>query len=240
MPERVIAIDGPAGSGKSTAARRLAEALGFTYVNTGAMYRAVAFLAKEGGIDLTHAGPVAEVARLMNFAYRLQDGRQHFIVNGADHTDALFTAALTEQLKPVVNNPAVRAALVQKMRTAARALLAQGVPGVVMEGRNIGTVVFPDAVLKFYIHANLEERARRRAAELQARGEAVDLEGLRQQIRYRDDTDRARAIGPLVQAADALDVDTTHLDENDTLRRLLQEARARGLAESAKIPPAPL
>jgi len=226
----VIAIDGPAGSGKSTAARHLAGALGFTYLNTGAMYRAVAFVAKEGGIDLSHDKRVGEVARKMRFEYQLKDGQQRFIVNGGDRTRELFTAALTEQLKPVVNNLAVRDALVKKMREAARAVLSQGVPGVVMEGRDIGTVVFPAAVLKFYIHADLEERTRRRAAELEARGEPVDLDGLRKQIRYRDDTDRARSVGPLVQAADAIDVDTTHLDENGTLKRLLEEARARGLA----------
>ena len=107
----------------------------------------------------------------MRFEYRIQDGQPHFVVNGEDRTRELFTAALTEQLKPVVNNPTVREALVNKMRDAARAVLDQGVPGVVMEGRDIGTVVFPSAVLKFYIHADLEERTRRRAAELQARGE---------------------------------------------------------------------
>jgi len=226
----VIAIDGPAGSGKSTAARHLAEELGFTYLNTGAMYRAVAFVAKEGGIDFSHDRQVGEIARKMRFEYRIQDGQPHFIVNGEDRTRELFTVALTEQLKPVVNNLTVREALVKKMRDAVRAVLAQGVAGVVMEGRDIGTVVFPSAALKFYIHADLEERTRRRAAELQARGEPVDLEGLRKQIRYRDDTDRARSVGPLVQAADAIDVDTTHLDEKATLRRLLKEARARGLA----------
>jgi len=226
----VIAIDGPAGSGKSTAARHLAEALGFTYLNTGAMYRAVAFVAKEGGIGLSHDKQVGEVARKLRFAYQIRDGQQRFFVNGEDRTRELFTAALTEQLKPVVNNLVVREALVRKMREAARAVLAQGVRGVVMEGRDIGTVVFPSAALKFYIHADLEERTRRRATELQARGEPVDLDGLRNQIRYRDDTDRARSVGPLVPAADAIDVDTTHLDEQATLERLRKEARARGLA----------
>jgi len=230
MSDRVIAIDGPAGSGKSTAARRLAGALGFTYLNTGAMYRAVALLADEGGIQLTNEAAVGSVARSMRFEYLIEDGQQHFIVNGRDRTGELFTAALTGQLKPVVNNLAVREVLVAKMRAAALSVLKQGVRGVVMEGRDIGTVVFPDAPLKFYIHADLEERTRRRAAELQARGELVDLDGLRKQIQYRDDTDRGRSVGPLVEAADAIDVDTTHLDEEATLQRLLDEARTRGLA----------
>lgn len=230
MPDRVIAIDGPAGSGKSTAARRLAEALGYTYLNTGAMYRAVAFVALESGVDLNAEKRVGAVARKMRFEYRVQNGQQRFIVNGEDRTRELFTAALTGQLKPVVNNLAVRVVLVAKMREAARGVLAQGVRGVVMEGRDIGTVVFPGAVLKFYIHADLEERTRRRATELLARGETVDVQGLRKQIQYRDDADRGRSVGPLVKAEDAIDVDTTHLDEEATLQRLLEEARARGLA----------
>jgi len=230
MSDRVIAIDGPAGSGKSTAARHLAEALGFTYLNTGAMYRAVALLADEGGIDLNSEAAVANVARGLCFEYLIENGQQRFIIHGKDRTDELFTVALTGKLKPVVNNSAVREVLVAKMREAARGVLRQGVRGVVMEGRDIGTVVFPDAPLKFYIHADLEERTRRRATELLTRGESVDVDGLRKQIQYRDDTDRGRSIGPLVKAEDAVDVDTTHLDEEATLQRLLEEARARGLA----------
>ncbi|MCY3023789.1 MAG: (d)CMP kinase, partial [Planctomycetota bacterium] len=119
--------------------------------------------------------------------------------------------------------PEVRRALVREQRVI-------GLAGdCVVEGRDIGTVVFPDAALKFYIHADLEERTRRRAEELEARGEKVDVEGLRKQIEYRDETDKGRAVGPLVRAADAIDVDTTHLDEEATLERLLQEAKARGL-----------
>ena len=229
MPECVIAIDGPAGSGKSTAARNLAKALGFTYINTGAMYRAVCFLAQEGGIDLHSQDQVAAVAEQMDFRFKERDGRQRFLVDNQDRTDALFTAALTAQLKPVVNNLAVRATLVRKMRDAARAVLADGAPGVLLEGRDIGTVVFPEALLKFYIHASLDARTQRRAAELKARHEPVDFDGLRRQIQARDDADRAREVGALKQAADAIDVNTTDLDEKATLRRLLEEVRRRGL-----------
>ena len=228
MDVRVIAIDGPAGSGKSTAARRLAEALGYTHLNTGAMYRAVAFLATESFIDLddaTKADAIAAIARKMEFKYSIEKGRQHFIVNGHDRTDELFRATLTERLKPVVNNLAVRSALVDKMRTAVADFLAQGTKGVVMEGRDIGTVVFPNAPVKFYIHADLEARTRRRAAELEARGEPVDFDGLRKQIQYRDDADRAREVGGLKQAADAIDIDTTPLDLEQTVRRLEQEVK---------------
>src|ERR1017187_4277232 len=151
----IIAIDGPAGSGKSTAARRLAHALGFTYLNTGAMYRAVALLAQEGGFDLGDTQKVKAVAETMRLWYLEGPAGQRFVVNGADRTEALFTATLTGQLKPVVNNPDVRAALVEKMRTAAQAVTRRGAKGVVLEGRDIGTVVFPAAAVKFYIHADI-------------------------------------------------------------------------------------
>ncbi|HYF51031.1 MAG TPA: (d)CMP kinase [Planctomycetota bacterium] len=227
MDEHIIAIDGPAGSGKSTAARHLAEAIGFSYLNSGAMYRAVAFLADEGGIDLEDPAKVAEIAESMRFEYRLgPDGKQRFWVNGADRTDSLFTAALTGKLKPVVNNTRVREELVKKMRLAVRKFLDSGASGVVMEGRDIGTVVFPDAPMKFYIHASLDARTDRRAAELKARGEKVDRDGLRKQIEYRDATDKAREVGALIQHDDAIDVDTTNLDEAATLKLLVEKVRA--------------
>ncbi|MEI6235964.1 MAG: (d)CMP kinase [Planctomycetota bacterium] len=224
----IIAIDGPAGSGKSTAARRLANALFYTYLNTGAMYRAAALLAQEGGFNLSDEAKIAAVATSMRFEYGERDGRQRFIVNGIDRTEELFAVALTGQLKPVVNNLLVREALVEKMRTAASAVVARGAKGVVLEGRDIGTVVFPNAFIKFYIHADINARTERRAAELKAKGELVDFEGLRKQIQYRDDTDKDREIGALIQAPDAIDVDSTHLNEEAVLERLLQEVRATG------------
>lgn len=232
MNQRIIAIDGPAGSGKSTAARRLAKALGFTHLNTGAMYRAVALLAQEGGIDLHDEKKtqlIVDVAHNMRFEYHVNAGQERFVVNAQDRTEALFTAALTGQLKPVVTIPAVREVLVDKMRSATQEFLANGAPGVVMEGRDIGTVVFPNASLKFYIHASLDARASRRAAQLEARGEIVDLQGLRNQIQYRDDSDKAREVGALKQAFDAIDVDTTGLDEEATLRYLVQEVNKKQL-----------
>lgn len=233
MQPKVIAIDGPAGSGKSTAAHRLAEAIGYTHLNTGAMYRAVAFEALETGIDLnesTAGREIADVATEMRFEYRIVDGGQRFWINGADRTDALFTAALTGLLKPVVNNLEVRAALTGKMREAVKDFLARGAKGVVMEGRDIGTVVFPDAELKFYVHADLEARAQRRVKELHARNEKVSLEGIKKQIQYRDETDKGREVGALIQAEDAIDVDTTYLNEEAVLKRLLQEVKRKGMA----------
>jgi len=230
MDERVIAIDGPAGSGKSTAARRLAEAIGFVHLNTGAMYRAVTHLALESGIDLKDEERVSDVADAMKFDYQIVNGQQLFIVNGHDRTHELFTASLTKELKPVVNNPAVRGVLVKTMRDAVHHLVKAGISGVVMEGRDIGTVVFPDARLKFYIHADLDTRTKRRAAELEARQELFDMEGLKKQIKYRDETDEQREIGALKQAHDAIDIDTSALDETATLETLLDQVRKKGLA----------
>lgn len=233
----VVAIDGPAGSGKSTAARKLAEKENFAYLNTGAMYRAVALLADEGGIDLHDADKVVEVARNLDFEYRpTSNGEVRFYVKGRDRTDELFTSVLTQKLKPVVNNEQVREELVAQMRKAVRRVVSQdssrpnAVRGVVMEGRDIGTVVFPDADVKFYLSAGLEERARRREAELRERGELVDLEGLKKQIKMRDEFDAARSVGPLKKAADAVEIDTTDLDPEATLERMCAELRAKILA----------
>ena len=126
-----------------------------------------------------------------------------------------------------MNNNSVRAALVEKMRTAARGVAERGAAGVVLEGRDIGTVVFPDAFIKFYIHASIDARTERRAEELKAKGELVDFNGLKKQIQYRDDTDKGREVGALIQAADAIDVDSTHLNEEAVLQRLLSEVNAR-------------
>jgi cytidylate kinase len=234
----IVAIDGPAGSGKSTAARNLARAEGLAYLNTGAMYRAVTHLVMEGGIDAERdPEQVAEVARRMDFRYGFEDDEPRFWVAPQpggkllDLTPVLFTAALTQKLKPVVNNPGVRAAVVEKTRAAARELTAQGRRGVVLEGRDTGTVIFPEAFLKVYLRADLEERARRRAAELRQRGEQVREDGLRGQIEYRDTIDVTRVIGPLKQAPDAFEVDTTHRQPEETLAILRREL-ARRLREA--------
>jgi cytidylate kinase len=225
----VVAIDGPAGSGKSTAARRLAETERLAYLNTGAMYRAVALLADEGGFDLERQPEkVEEIARDLAFEYRPQpDGDVRFFVKNMDRTDALFTSVLTGKLRPVVNNERVRAALVAQMRKAAYGVLDGGARGVVMEGRDIGTVVFPDADVKIYLSADLDARAKRRAAELEARGEKVNLDGLKNQIRMRDDFDSSRSVGPLRKAADAIELDTTSLDADAVLENIRHVLRER-------------
>lgn len=234
FPGNIVAIDGPAGSGKSTAARMLAEAEGFVHLNTGAMYRAVAHLVSEGAFDPERDPQrTAQIARDMVFHYRIVNDKQEFWVAPKagspeqDLTPLLFTAALTQKLRPVVNNEKVREALVDKMRAAAARVLAEGAKGVVLEGRDIGTVVFPDAPVKFYIEADLEERTRRRAQELRAKGETVDEAGLREQIRHRDQIDSSRPVGPLKRADDAIPINTSNLKPDEVLKRLRDEVRAR-------------
>ncbi|MCX7805908.1 MAG: (d)CMP kinase [Planctomycetota bacterium] len=227
----IVAIDGPAGSGKSTAARNLAGRLGLTYINTGAMYRAVALLAVEAGLDLEDEDGIVRIARSLDIRFEQDRDEPRYIVHGKDRTADLFSVGLTSRLEPVVNSPRVRAALVDKMREmAARAAASAGTDrdgGVVMEGRDIGTVVFPDADCKFYLHADLAERARRRASELAGRGERVDIAEIERQIEARDEIDRRRETGPLKKAEDAIDVDTSRLSPEETLETLIAHIMRR-------------
>lgn len=201
-PTRVIAIDGPAGAGKSTVARGVADALGFGFLDTGATYRAATWLAMQAGADWDD--PVTLEALVAGMAIEM-DTRTHPVavtVNGQDVTEAIRTPELTRNIHRIADQPALRAHLVALQRELARAR------PVVAEGRDMGTVVFPQARLKIYLDASVEERARRRCAELRGRGHEVDEETIRADIADRDARDRARPVGALQQAADAVRVDT--------------------------------
>ncbi|HXA53776.1 MAG TPA: (d)CMP kinase [Solirubrobacteraceae bacterium] len=196
----VIAIDGPAGAGKSTVARGLARRLGFTYLNSGAMYRCVALLAL--------ASPDQPPARLARAA-RIELG-ERVLLDGRDVTDELHTREVSEEASRVASDPAVREELVAKQRE----LVSRG--DLVAEGRDIGTVVAPDAALKVFLTADPAERARRRAAEL-----GLDREGVLEELWRRDRRDRDREHSPLRAAADAVTLDTTGLDVNDVVERIV-------------------
>lgn len=201
----VVAIDGPAGAGKSTVARGVARALGFTYLDSGAMYRAVGLkLLREGGA----ASEAAEALQV-----ELGD---RVLVDGQDVTDAIRTPEASEAASKVATNPKVRAALVKKQR----ALLADG--DWVAEGRDIGTVVAPDAALKVFLNADPDERARRRAAELGTNVETV----LRDQA-LRDAQDSGREHSPLLAAGDAVELDTSELDVNQVVARIVDLVGSR-------------
>jgi len=217
----VIAIDGPAGSGKSTAARLLARRLGCTHVDTGALYRTVALLAVERGLDL--AGEAALAALVPEIDVRFEpaaDGVRVFS-GGREVSEAIRTAELTSQVKYAARSPLVRKAL----RPVQRAF-AERSP-VVMEGRDIGTVIFPEAEVKFYLDASLPVRAERRWRELAARGESITLEEVKRREAARDESDRGRQVAPLRRAEDAVALDTSGLGVEEMVDRLEELARAR-------------
>jgi CMP/dCMP kinase len=196
----VVAIDGPAGAGKSTVAREAARALGFTYLDSGAMYRAVGLMAQR------HGGAASEHAQKLDI--QLGD---RVIANGEDVTEAIRAPEVSEAASKVATNPAVRAALVRKQRD----LLSQG--DWVAEGRDIGTVVVPDAAVKVFLNASPEERARRRASEL-----GTDARTVLQDQTLRDAQDREREHSPLVAAADAIELDTSGVDVDEVVGRIVE------------------
>jgi GTPase len=217
----VIAVDGPAGVGKSTIAIALARELGLTYVETGALYRAVGLAAERAGADLECAAVLGAVAAGMEVVFRFQDDVNHVFLDGEDVTDLLRSPEMGTLASKVSAVPEVRAALLELQRDFGRA------GGAVAEGRDIGTVVFPDADYKFFLVADPEERARRRHLQLQNMGEEVDFDGLLAEIKERDHQDSTRAIAPLKAADDAIVVDTTSLQADEVTRDLLARVRRK-------------
>ena len=198
-----IAIDGPAGAGKSTVSRRVAQALGLRYVDTGAMYRVVGVLADDAGIALDDAPALATLCDTLSLEFVEAADGVHVMANDRDLTRAIRTAAAGQLASKVSTQPVVRERLVALQRR-----LGEG-GGVVMEGRDIGTVVLPHATVKIFLVASAAERARRRWAELRARGEDADQAQIQREIEERDVRDSTRAHSPLVPAPDALRIDTT-------------------------------
>lgn len=219
MRELVIAVDGPASSGKGTVARGVARALGFQYVDTGAMYRTVAVRAAQAGVDGSDAQGVAGVARGLRMSFTWSGDTLRVIEAGEDLTDAIRTGDAGRGASDVSRHPPVRAALLGLQRSLGEA------GGVVMDGRDIGTVVLPDADLKVYLDAALEERARRRHVELVARGEDTTLEQIAAAIARRDRQDMEREVAPLRQADDAVVVDTTDLTIDQAIEAVLDLVR---------------
>lgn len=214
----VIAIDGPAGAGKSTIARRVAARLGFTYIDTGAMYRAVALWALRQNLNPADMHRMEQLARAASIEL---DAGSRVRLNAEEVTDAIRTPEVAQAASKVAVIPGVRRAMVEKQREIGERT------SVVMEGRDIGTVVFPNADVKIFLDANPGERVRRRLAESETKGERVAPEAMADQMRERDERDRTRAEAPLTQAPDALYVDSTGLGIDQVEEAVLRIVRAR-------------
>jgi cytidylate kinase len=215
----VVAIDGPAGAGKSTIARGLAERLGFLFIDTGAMYRAVALWAIRTTVALDDMHRLDQLARAAQIEFR--DNNKRVFLNGDEVTEEIRGPGVADAASKASTIPAVRRALVELQRKMATQ------NSVVMEGRDIGTVVFPHAEVKIFLDARPEVRARRRLADLQAKGLEVAPEELEREITERDRRDRTRTEAPLVQAPDATYLDTSDLSIDEVLEEILKIIRAR-------------
>ena len=219
MSAVVITIDGPSGSGKGTIAGLLAAKLGWKLLDSGALYRLLAFAAGNHGIDLTNEEALKTLAAHLD----VQFVDKRIILEGEEVTDAIRNEQVGAGASMVASLPAVREALLQRQRAFREA------PGLVADGRDMGTVVFPDAPLKVFLTASAEERARRRYLQLKGKGEDVSLSSLLDEIRARDERDTQRTVAPLKPAVDAIQLDSTELSIEQVLQRIRSEIALRDL-----------
>jgi cytidylate kinase len=223
----IIAIDGPSGAGKSTVSKLLADELGYIYIDTGAMYRAIGWKVRKEGLEPKEGPELRALCQRTEVALRREGNDLHVYVDGMDVTGLIRTPEMSMTASAVSAQPCVRDRLLELQRELGRG------GGVVLEGRDIGTVVFPEAQAKFFLVADEGERARRRCAELAARGEKVDFESTLEDVRKRDHDDSHRDIAPLMKAADAVVVDTTPmgvLEVVRTMKALVEEKIRDGKA----------
>ncbi len=210
-----IAIDGPAGAGKSTVARMIARLLGFVYIDTGAMYRALTWKAMENNVDLNDSEALYELARVSDIHFQQASGTQLVLCDGEDVTEAIRSPRVNAKVSVVAAQVPVRTIMVEKQQQMASSC------SVVMDGRDIGEQVLPDADFKFYITASPEERARRRILELEAQGFSAQPEEVQKEMAARDRMDRERAVGALKVLPDAIVIDTSLLSIDELLQKML-------------------
>lgn len=217
----VVAIDGPAGAGKSTVSMRLTQELGYQLLDTGALYRSIALLSKRQGVDWADEAGLAEIASQLDVDFSLDEGVNRLRLGGQDVTSAIREPEISQGASVVSALPGVRQALLDLQRKLGRA------GGVVAEGRDVGTVVFPDAAVKFFLTASDEVRAKRRFDELRSRGVKADLQTTLEEMRERDDRDSNRAVAPLCQADDAVLVDSSDRSLDQVVQQMLEVVRDR-------------
>ena len=211
----IVAIDGPAASGKSTAAKRLAKALGFLYLDTGAMYRAITYTVLKNDI-FDNLEKIFELVKNLELKLKFEDGVTRVFVDGEEVTNQIRTPEVSGKVSEISRIPEVRAEMVKLQRKLAE----QG--DLVAEGRDITTVVFPEADVKIFMTASLDERARRRFKEHQERGEQVTYEEVKENLMKRDKIDSSREVSPLRKAEDAVELDTTNLSVDEELQRMIE------------------
>lgn len=234
MPEAkmapVICLDGPSGAGKGTVGRMLAQRLGWHFLDSGALYRLVAVAAGQQGVDLDQPGSLARIAHGLDsgFGWDVR-GRERILLAGRDVTTEVRAETTGAAASRVARHPEVRAALLARQRADRRG------PGLVADGRDMGTVVFPDAPLKIFLTASADERARRRHKQLMEHGIGASIPDLIREIEARDRQDRERAVSPLVAAADALNIDSTGRSPDELCALIVHEAERRRLCRVADL-----
>ncbi|RQW85252.1 MAG: (d)CMP kinase [Geobacter sp.] len=217
----IVAIDGPSGAGKSTVARQLAERLGYLYIDTGAMFRAVALTVKRSNINLEDEDALAALCRDLEITFVRHEGAYRVFANGEDVSEAIRTPEISLLTSRISMKKVVREALLHEQRRMGRA------GNVVLEGRDIGSVVFPQADVKFFLSASAEERGKRRFLELEAKGERVTLENTIVEVIARDAQDEQREHAPLRMAEDALPIDSDGISVEEVLRRMEKVVRQK-------------
>ena len=219
---QIITIDGPAGAGKSTVAKRLAAALNLSYLDTGAMYRALTLKAIRRDIDLEDEDALVRLARQTTIDLENHVSRVKVFLDEKDVSEAIRTIEVTNKTFYVARAPRVRAIMVEWQRVIG------GKKGGVVEGRDVGTVVFPRATNKFYLDADIGERSKRRIEELREKGNDVDADRLSAELRERDHKDKTRSVGPLKKADDAVLIDSTHLSIDEVIEEMLRHIKKDG------------